>query len=90
MLKITRSLKLTLKLFRVNNNEITENDSRAYKMIINLSKYNKSRNLMHVPNIGAIEELIFLIYNTKKIFNYLKQGFIKALIFQHFDLKSYI
>lgn len=32
----------------------------------------------------------FFIPNTKEIFNRLKQASIKALIFQYFDLKSYI
>ena len=45
---------------------------------------------MHVSNIGAIKELIILIFNIKKTFNYLKQVFIKATIFCHFDSKSFI
>ena len=36
---------------------------------------------MYIPNIKAIEKLFFLIFNTKKTFNYLKQAFIKVLIF---------
>ena len=35
---------------------------------------------MHMPNIGAIEKPIFLTPNAKKVFNYLKQAFIKAPI----------
>ena len=33
-----------------------------------------------MPNIGAIKKSIILIPNAKKIFNYLKQIFIKTLI----------
>ena len=39
-------------------------------------------------NIRAMKKLIFLISNAKKAFNYLKQTFIKAPIFQYFNLKS--
>ena len=44
-------------------------------MLINSSnklKNNKSRKLTRMLNIEAIKELIFLILNSKKIFNYLK------------------
>ena len=43
-----------------------------------------------MPNIRAIKKSIFLIFNAKKTFNHLKQVFIKAPIFQYFDLESYI
>ena len=43
-----------------------------------------------MPNIGAIKKPNFLIPNTKKAFNHLWLAFIKAPIFQNFDLKSYI
>ena len=59
-------------------------------MIVNLSKNNKSRNLMFMPNIRVIEKPTFLTPNSKKVFNYLRQTFIKALILLYFDLKSYI
>ena len=45
---------------------------------------------MYVPNIGAKEEPKFLTPDVKKAFNYLRLAFIKALIFQHLDLKSHI
>ena len=45
---------------------------------------------MYMLNIKAIREPNFLTPNTKKVFNYLRIAFIKALIFQHFDLKSHI
>ena len=43
-----------------------------------------------MPNIQATKKPIFLISNTKKAFNQLQLVFIKALIFRHFDLKSYV
>lgn len=33
---------------------------------------------------------IFLTFDDKKNFNYLKQVFIKTLILQYFDLENYI
>ena len=51
---------------------------------------NSSRNLMHILNIRAINKLTFLTPNAKKIFNHLRQTFIKAPILRYFDLKSYI
>lgn len=57
----------------------------------------KSKNLKNTKSkipmciyIGAIEEPIFLIYKARDIINCLKQLFIKALIFWHFDLKCHI
>ena len=60
------------------------------KIIVNLSKNNKFRNLMHALNIEAIKKPTFLNSNIKKIFNHLKKLIIKALILWHFDPKSYI
>ena len=74
MLKATKSLDLALKAFKVDNNKVVRVDSRANKIVVNLSNKfinNKSKNLMYVLNIGAIKEPIFLIFNTKKTFNYL-------------------
>ena len=41
-------------------------------------------------NIGAIRKPTFLTFNNKKIFNHLWLAFIKAPIFQHFNLESHI
>ena len=69
-------------MFKANNNKVVDNGGgSANKTVINLSKSNKSRNLSHIPNIGAIKESIFLTFNAKKAFNYLKQAFIKTPIF---------
>ena len=45
-------------------------------MVIDLSKSNKlknnkSKNLMHLPNIEATKKSIYLISSIKKAFNYL-------------------
>ena len=49
-------------------------------MIINLSKNNKSINLIYMPNVRAMQKPIFPTSNIKKAFNYLKQTFIKVPI----------
>ena len=90
ILKIIKLSDLALKTIKANENEVVRSDDRANKIVINLSKNNKSRNLICIPNIKAIKKLTFLNPNAKKIFNYLKQTFIKGPILQHFDLKSHI
>ena len=45
---------------------------------------------MYILNIGTTKKLFFLILNTKKNFKRLRQAFIKALIYQYFNLKYYI
>ena len=89
MLKTTRSSnELTPKKFRADDNKVvSDSRSRANKMVVNLSKNNKSRNLTYIPNIGAMREPNFLNPNAKKAFNYLRLAFIEAPIFQYFDLK---
>ena len=67
-------------MFHSNNDKVFEVSNRANKTILNLSKNNKSRKSILVPNIKAIEELIFLTSNAKKRFNYLQLVFIKASI----------
>ena len=49
-----------------------------------------SEKSTRIANIRATRKSIFLILNAKKTFNYLKQAFIKALIFQHFDSECHI
>ena len=75
ILKITRLLDLVLKVFKADKDKIVSSDDRANKMIVNLS-----RNLTYISNIKALKKSIFLILNTKKAFNYLKQAFIKVFI----------
>lgn len=56
----------------------------------NKSKNKKSEKLTYVLNIWAKKKSIFKISNIRKIFNYLKQTFIKALIFWHFYQEYFI
>ena len=90
LLKAIESSNLALKILKVNNNKIVGVSDRTNGMVINLFKNKKSRNLMYILNIGAIKKPNFLIFDAKKVFNYLQLAFVKVLIFQHFDLKSHI
>ena len=95
ILKTIKLLDLALKVFEINDNKTVGVGSRAHEIFKNLSKSKKlknekSKNLMYIPNIETIRKPIFLISNTQKIFNSLKQAFIKAPIFQHFNQKYYI
>ena len=74
-MKVTGLLNLAPKAFKTNDNEIIRVGGRANKMSKNLFKFqkqknNKSRNLMRASNIKVIGKPIFLIFNTKKTFNY--------------------
>ena len=90
-MKITGLLNLVPKAFKANDNEIiSDGGNKANEIIVNLSKNNKSKKLRYVLNIRATRKFIFLTPNTKKIFNYLRQAFIKALILQYFNLKNHI
>ena len=75
---------MTSKALKIDNNKIVNGvgNGSANKTVIYLFK-----NLTHMPNIGAIREFTF---NANKVFNYLRQAFIKTLIFQYFYLKNYI
>ena len=66
---------MALKIFKTDHNKVFGVGGRTNEMVIN-----SSRNSMHMPNIGATGEPIFLTLNTKKIFNYLELAFIKAVI----------
>ena len=74
-----------MKTFKADDNEIISVDGRTNNTVMNLS-----RNLILISNIRATKGPNFLIPNTKKTFNHLWLAFIKTLIFQHFNLKSYI
>ena len=94
MLKTTRLFKeLAPRAFKADNNEVVGGgSSKTDETIVDLSKSKneKSKKLTYMSNIGAIKKLNFLNPNAKKAFNYLQLVFIKAPIFQHFDLKRYI
>ena len=72
LLKLIGLSEFAPKVFKTNDNKVFDCDSnRANRTIINLSKNEKSKKLMHVLNIGAMKEPNFLIPNAKKVFNYL-------------------
>ena len=73
-LKTTRLYKkIAPKSFKFNDNEIiSDGDSRTHKTVVNYSKNNKSKNSTCMLNIKAITNPIFLTFDAKKIFNYLK------------------
>ena len=86
MLKTTESSeKLAPKTFRLNDNKVVVGGGRANETVRNLS-----RKSTRVPNIGVTREPNFLTPNAKKAFNRLRLAFIKAPIFQYFDLESHI
>ena len=63
---------MALKVIIADDNKIDcSGGDKANKPVMNSIKNNKSRNLIYILNIKAIEELIFLTLNTKKIFYYL-------------------
>ena len=84
------SKELALKAFKTDDDKVVEVDSKANKIVVNLSKNKKFKNLTYMSNIRATGKPSFLIPNAKKTFNHLWLAFIKALILQHFDPKSYI
>ena len=53
-------------MFKADDNKIIKISNKVNRIVVN-----SSRNLIYMPNIGAIAEPIFLIVNTKKAFNYL-------------------
>lgn len=53
-------------------------------------KLSKSRKSTIPGNSAVIEELKFLIFDAKEVFNLLWQAFTKVPIFQYFDLECYI
>ena len=71
LLNAIRSSDLAPKTVRAVDNEVVRIGDRANKIVINLSKNKKFRNLTCMPNIRAIEEPNFLTPNAKKAFNHL-------------------
>lgn len=74
MLKMIRLFKLTLKIFKTNNNKVVEVSSNTTNEIVkNLSKFKNLRNTMFKITIyiRALKKLIFLIINTKIVLDYL-------------------
>ena len=72
MLKIIKLSNLAFKIFKADDNKVVRVDNRANKMIINLFKKDEFRNLIYMLNIKTMDKPSFLIFNTKKTFNYLR------------------
>ena len=85
MLKITKlSDDLALKMFKADGNEVVKGGGgKPDKTGKNLSKFKKLKNkkFKSLTHIRAIGESLFLTSGIKEAFNYLRQAFIKALIF---------
>lgn len=89
MLKTMKLSGLVSKTF-VAKDEIIKSGGRVDKIFKNLtisktSKNNKPKNLTHMQKFGAIKESTFLTLGAREIFNLLRQTFIKAPIFPHFN-----
>lgn len=70
-------------MFKTNSDKIIKGESgRVNKTIKNLFKFKSSKNkkFKNLINIETIGESIFLTLSTKKIFNRLRQEFIKVSI----------
>ena len=55
-----------------------------------LTKSKNKTKSGHLGNSNNIEKPKFSIFGARKAFNHLKQTFIEALIFHHFDLECHI
>ena len=86
---MTESSDLAPKMFKADDDEVVKVGRRVNKTVVDSSKPKKLKNEKseNLTRIGATGEPIFLTLGTKEAFNQLWQVFIKALIFQHFDLK---
>ena len=70
LLKITELSKLASKAFKIDDNEVVDdNGDKTNKTLVYLSKNKKFRNLMHMQNISAIRKTKFLNPNAKNSFN---------------------
>ena len=94
-LKTTGSSDSAPKAFRVDGNEVVGVGGRANKTVKDSSKSKKLKNekseiWTRFSDIEATEELMFLTLDARKIFNHLRQPFIKAPILRHFDPECHI
>ena len=75
---IIKLFNLILKVFEINNNKIVKNNNSKIDKIVKIlfksekSKNIKSKILIYLLNNKTIGKPIFLIFNIKKAFNYLK------------------
>ena len=70
---IKKFVNLILKVFKADSNEIVLNNNKINKIIQNLSKSKKLKNkkFQNLTYVKAIMKSIFLIFNNRKVFNYL-------------------
>lgn len=77
--------KLFSRAFRADNNKVvgSRSNSKTNEIVVNLLKSKKLKNvkLKKHTNIRATMVPIFLIFSAKKVFNRLRQAFIKAPTF---------
>ena len=60
LLKIPRLSNLALKVLKTNNNTVfSDSNSKTNKIIVKLSKNNKSKKLTYMPNIKTIKKTYF-------------------------------
>ena len=86
MLKTTRLSDLALRKLRADKvirGSGKDNNKNLSKKLRNV----KSGIQIHIKTTG---KPTFLTPGAKKVFNQLRQAFIEALIFQHFDLECHI
>ena len=91
--KTTESSRLwASKILKTENNEFIRGGRLTNEIVMNLSKSKKLENNKSEISTGfkVMEESIFLTIDAKEVFNYLRQMFIEALIFQYFDSEYYI
>ena len=84
------SLDLALRELEANNNGVVGGGSKVDDSNLTKSKKLKNTKSRIQTRVGVMEELIFLILSTKKVFKQLRQAFTKAPILQNFDLKCHI
>ena len=74
---------MALKIFKIKDNKIIRVSKRVDKIFKNLfrSKKLKNKKFGNPIYIKAAKKSIFLNLNAKKVFIYLRQAYIKTLIF---------
>ena len=84
---------LASKAFKADNNEVVRGGSGGRTdETVDSSKSKKLKNTMSEIQIriGPPKEIKFFTFSIKKVFNRLKQAFIKALILRHYDPECHI
>ena len=79
--------KSELDRSKIDNNEIDDSEVGDDKFEKNVQKLSKSKNLFKSKEIVRLN---FFIFGARLAFTKLRQVFVKAPIFQHFDTKRHI